>query len=103
MSVQFRKFPLHKSPIPPRIAKIIFTSSKGVHAKKATENATPSMLVKSGIVTDPAPLDPDALVGLAVDALPEPEACEPVGAAEAPVVEEASEAKSVKIWVLWYV
>lgn len=59
------------------------------------------MLVKSETVTDPAPLDP--LVGLAVEALPAREAPEPVGAAEAPVVEEASEAKSVKSWVLWYV
>ena len=56
------------------------------------------MLVKSEIVTDPAPLDP--LVGLAVDALP---VREPVRAAEAPVEVGASEAKSVKIWLLWYV
>lgn len=56
--------------------------------------------MKSEIVTDPAPLDP--FVGLAVDALPAREAPEPVGAAEAPVVEAASEAKSVKSWLLWY-
>jgi len=35
--------------------------------------------------------------------LPAWEAPEPVRAAEAPVVEEVSEAKSVKICVLWYV
>lgn len=52
------------------------------------------MLVKSEIVTDPAPLDP--LVGLVVDALPARETLEPV-------VVGASEAKSVKIWPLWYV
>jgi len=80
--------------------KIIFTSSTGVYVRKATENATPRMLVKSEIVTDPAPLDP--LVGLAADALPPRVAPEPVGAAEAPVLEAASEAKSVKSWVLWY-
>lgn len=59
------------------------------------------MLVRSEIETDPAPLDPE--VGLAVDALPAREAPEPVGEAEAPRVVEASERKSVKIWLLWYV
>jgi hypothetical protein len=80
---------------------IIFTSSTGVYARKATENATPRMPVKSEIETDPAPLDP--LVGLADEALPAREAPEPVAAAEEPGVVEASEAKSVKSWVLWYV
>lgn len=60
------------------------------------------MLVKSEIETDPAPLDP--LVGLADDALPAREAPEPVAAGDLPeVAVGASEAKSVKIWVLWYV
>lgn len=87
---------------PTRIVKIIFTSSTGVYARKTTENATPRMLVKSDIVTDSAPfLDP--LVGLAADALPPLEAPEPVAAGEPPVVEAASEAKSVKTWELLYV
>ena len=104
MSVQFRKHPSShsKRSYPTRILKIIFTSSTGVYARKTTENAIPRMLVKSEIVTDSAPLDLDPLVGLADDPLPEREAPEPV-AAEAPLVEAASEAKSVKTWVLWYV
>ena len=59
------------------------------------------MLVNREIVTGSAPLDLDPLVGLAADPLLPLEAPEPVAAA--PVVEAASEAKSVKTWVLWYV
>jgi hypothetical protein len=55
--------------------------------------------MKSEIVTDSAPLALDPLVGLA-DPLPEPEAPEPFAVALAPVVVAASEAKSVKTWVL---
>ena len=66
---------------------------------------TPTMVEKSDIVTDPAALDPDPVAD-ADAALPARLPLfllAPVPVGEAAVVEGASEAKSVKIWELWYV